>query len=277
MLTLDIHNLAARQLADFDARTPNRMFAESVDMTTAQAYELQDEVARLRERRGEKIVGYKVGCTSAAIQQQLGISEPIFGRLFETGCHPSGVRLSCGDFANAAVEGEFAVLLARHLAGAPLSNEQCLEAIETIFPVIELHHYVLCGARPTCQELIASDGMHAGFVLADRWSTGSGWSTGFSLPAAGEPTEHHIPDELPGLTIVVRSASNGVIVKSSTLSRPVELLRWLAGRLAERGLSLSAGQIVLTSSPMELFPVAPGSHVLVKAESLGETRAEFVE
>src|SRR4029077_19685987 len=117
MLTVDLHNLAQRQLADFDARTPNRMFREAIDLTTAQAYELQDAVARLRERRGEKIIGYKVGCTSAAIQQQLGISEPIFGRLFETGCHASGGQLSCGDYANPAVEGEYAVRLARDLPG----------------------------------------------------------------------------------------------------------------------------------------------------------------
>src|SRR5882724_11687929 len=142
MLTADLQELAARQLADFDARTPNRMFYESVDLTTAQAYELQDEVTRLRERRGEKIIGYKVGCTSAAIQQQLGISEPIFGRLFKTGCHATGVRLSSNDYANPAVEGEYAVRLARDLPGSPLSDQQYGQAVQEIFPVIELHHYV---------------------------------------------------------------------------------------------------------------------------------------
>ena len=47
-------------------------------------------------------------------------------------------------------------------------------------------------------------------------------------------------------------------------------------RLADQGLHLSEGQIVLTGSPMPLFPVAPGSHVIVKAESIGESRAEFI-
>jgi 2-keto-4-pentenoate hydratase len=246
------------------------MFSEPVDLTIAQAYELQSEVARLRERRGEKIIGYKVGCTSAAIQQQLGISEPIFGRLFDTGCHASGVRLSCGDYANPAVEGEYAVRLARDLPGSPLSDQQYEGAIQHIFPVIELHHYVLHGNRPTCRELIVSNGMHAGFVFSE------GWSTGFSLPAGFDVHQHLVTGEVPGLTIVIKSASNGVVAKSLSLSQPIESLRWLAGRLAERGLFLKEGQIVLTGSPMELFPVEPGSHVTVKAEPLGESRAEFI-
>ena len=257
MLTDELHELATRQLADFDARTPNRMFSEPVELTTAQAYELQEEVARLRERRGEKIIGYKVGCTSAAIQRQLGISEPIFGRVFETGRHATGVRLSCGDYANPAVEGEFAVRLARDLPGVPLSDEQYREAIQDIFPVIELHHFVLQSERPSCQELIASNGMHAGFVLAEK-----------QLGV--------MPGGNRGLTIWVKSASGGVIAKSSMKSRPIESLRWLAGRLADQGLHLLEGQIVLTGSPMQLFPVVPGSHVIVKAEFMGENRAEFI-
>jgi 2-keto-4-pentenoate hydratase len=274
MLTLDIHKIAARQLADFDARTPNRAFAEPLDLSIAQAYEIQDEVACLRERRGEKLIGYKVGCTSAAIQQQLGISEPIFGRLFDTGCHATGERLSCGDYAHLAVEGEYAVRLARDLRGSPLSEDDCLEAISDIFPVIELHHYVLHGDHPSCQQLIASNGMHAGIVFPGCRSTG-GWSPGFSRNADVQSTNLAASGP-PALTIVIKSPSDGVLVKTSTLSRPLESLRWLAGCLAQKDLHLARGQIVLTGSPMPLFPVTPGSHVLVKSESLGESRAEFI-
>lgn len=79
---------------------------EPLELTTAQAYELQARIAQLREARGEKRIGYKVGCTSQAIQAQLGVNEPIFGRLFDTTCHPPGVRLSSACYSNLAVEGE---------------------------------------------------------------------------------------------------------------------------------------------------------------------------
>src|SRR5712691_10215721 len=107
--------LARRMLADYDARTPCRLFSEPIDLTTVQAYSLQAEIARLREERGERVIGYKVGCTSRPIQVQLGVKEPIFGRLWGTECHPSGVYLSSARYANLAVEGEMAVRLSKDL------------------------------------------------------------------------------------------------------------------------------------------------------------------
>ena len=139
----DIRLLAVRQLADYDARTPGQLFSQPVHLTIPQAYALQTEVVRLREQRGEKVIGYKVGCTSRVIQSQLGIDQPIFGRLFATECFRSGVRLSYASYANLAIEGELAVRLARDLSSSPPSEQECLEAIDSVFPVIELHHYVL--------------------------------------------------------------------------------------------------------------------------------------
>src|SRR5947209_175427 len=110
-----VQELAQRMLADYDARTPGQLCGEPLDLTTAGAYALQAEIARLRQQRGEKVIGYKVGCTSKRIQVQLGVNEPIFGRLFDTECHPSGVHLSWARYANLAVEGEMAVRLSRDL------------------------------------------------------------------------------------------------------------------------------------------------------------------
>ena len=80
----DLQGLAARMLAEYDSRTPGQLIGEPFDLSTAQAYALQPEIARLREQRGEKVIGYKVGCTSRPIQAQLRFNEPIFGRLFDT-------------------------------------------------------------------------------------------------------------------------------------------------------------------------------------------------
>ena len=65
--------LARQMLADYDARTPGQLFGEPLGLTTVQAYALQAEIARLRQQRGERVIGYKVGCTSPAVQQQLGL------------------------------------------------------------------------------------------------------------------------------------------------------------------------------------------------------------
>ncbi len=63
----ELRRMALRMLVDYNARTPGELFARPVDLTIPQAYELQSEIARLREERGEKIVG----CTSKTIKEAL--------------------------------------------------------------------------------------------------------------------------------------------------------------------------------------------------------------
>jgi 2-keto-4-pentenoate hydratase len=251
-----LQRLALRQLADYDALTPNRMFSQPSDLTTGQAYQLQEEVARLREQRGETIIGYKVGCTSRAIQEQLGIAQPIFGRLFDTGCHDSGAVLSFARYARLAIEGELAVRLGSDLPDPALPVEAYEEAIAEVFPVIELHHFVLCSPRPCCPELIASNGMHAGIVLAEKVDR----YPGRAAAAAS-------------LRIQINEVEVEAVRDSVSMSSLIGLLRWLAERLAGFGLRLTRGQVILTGSPLRLHPVTPGSRIVVKAPPLGQSSA----
>ncbi len=78
-----------------------------------QAYELQNAVAKLRFQRGERLIGYKVGCTSSAIQEQLKITHRVRGFLFDTEQYESGVTLALESFTNLAIEGELAIELSR--------------------------------------------------------------------------------------------------------------------------------------------------------------------
>ena len=252
-----LRELARRMLMDYDARTPNQIFRQPLTLTIDEAYQLQGEVGRLREQRGEKIIGYKVGCISTVIQQQLGISEPIFGRLFDTECHSSGARLSCANYANLAIEGEIAVRLREDVPATLRTDEDYLNCIDEMFPVVELHHYVLHSPEPSCQELIASNGMHAGFVVAESATRMRGTIN-------------------PGLTVSISNGAVDSVDEASAVARPIESLRWLASRFATIGIRLSRGQVILTGSPLQLFPVKPGMRVVVEAESIGTSSAEFV-
>jgi len=257
-MVTQFQELARWMLADFDARTPGRCAREPVKLTVAEAYDLQSEIARLREERGEKIIGYKVGCTSKAIQAQLGVTEPIFGRLFASECHPSGVHLSTARFANLAIEGEIAVRLGNDLSGSSVSEEACREALVEVFPVIELHHYVLPAAWPRAQWLIASGGMHAGFVRAETDVRSS--------------TVAHCAK---GLSVRVNDVTVGSVEDAALLISPIKSLSWLAARLAQFGLQLRKGQVILTGSPLHLFPVNSGDRIVVQAPPLGASSVEI--
>jgi 2-keto-4-pentenoate hydratase len=256
-MIVEIQELARRMLADHDAWTPNQVFAEPVAVTPEQAYALQAEVARLRERRGERVIGYKVGCTSPAVQRQLGICEPIFARIFDTGCFPSGVRLPYRRFANLAVEGELAVRLGQDVPASCVAGDECRAAVTSAFPVIELHHYVLRSPRPSLAELIASGGMHAGFVLAEHEA-----EIGLREP---ESASVWIDDERVGM-----------VAGAEVAEQAVRSVRWLADRLAGQGLTLRRGQVVLTGSLLPLYTPRPGGRVVAALPPFGRSSAEIV-
>jgi len=161
---MNLEKLAERQLADFDARQPGMMFAEGITLTVEEAYSLQSAIAQLRVQRGEKIIGYKVGCTSTTIQSQLGIDHCISGRLYDTESHSSGATIQRSHYDYLAIEGELAVELSREPQQGDFIKGQIPACISRVFPVIELHHFVIRGERPSAGELIANNAIHGGVV-----------------------------------------------------------------------------------------------------------------
>ena len=253
---LDIAKLADRQLSDYDARRPGIMFAEGISLSEEQAYELQSEVCRLRELRGETVVGYKIGCTSSVIQQQLGIDHPVFGRLFSTERHGSGVELSIHQFAALAVEGELAIRLSKDVPRDCGDRDRLLGCVGSVFPVIELHNHVLRAANRGAAELVANNALHAGFVVPNL---------DLSLPSSD------------GLSL--RIALNGDTVAEVACFRwqdtVVQAIADLSSLLASHGLSLRADHVVLTGSLAELIPIPNGTRVEVRAIEHGSVTATF--
>ncbi len=229
--------IARRQLADYDAHRPGRIFENAAfTLTVAEAFEVQRQVAALRAARGEVVAGYKIGCISAAVQRQLGLEQPAFGRLFATELHRSGAALDAAAFDGLAIEGEFAVRIAGDLS------------IASVFPVIELHNNVFRGAVRTPQELIANNALHAGVVLP---------SLEIPCPDPAEPVHWTISVFCNGE--LLGAAKGGAIPGG-----PFASLAKVAEHLASVGDALEPGQIVLTGSPLPLYPVRSGDHIVVR-------------
>src|SRR6266851_1301179 len=97
-------------------RTPLQPLAgEAAPQTEAEGYRIQEAVRDLLTADFGALMGYKIGCTSAVMQEYLGIPHPCGGSVFAKGVHPSGVTLNAKDFVRVGVECEIAVRLARDL------------------------------------------------------------------------------------------------------------------------------------------------------------------
>ncbi|MCP5114559.1 MAG: hypothetical protein GY953_27340 [bacterium] len=238
--------MGRRQLADYDARCPGRIFESGSEfLTLDEAYRLQLEVVRLRRERGERVAGYKIGCVSEPVRRQMGIVHPVFGHVFAGEIHPSGAALDSSRFDHLHIEGEFALRLARNFDPAAARIE---EFVAAVFPVIELHNYVIRGGEPSAAELVANNAVHAGIVIGNQPSLQS--------------------DFLARGISVWRNREELGAAKVDVLAT----LRALADRLAAYGIELIKDDIVLTGSPLPLYGAAPGDEFEVQAETLGTVK-----
>ena len=235
--------------------------ADTIPQDEEEGYRVQRAVHDLLLPQTGAMVGYKIGCTSAVMQEYLDIPHPCGGGVFEKGIHDSGVSLQAGDYVRVGVECEIAVRLARNLSPgeAPFTAEWMMEAIEAYHPAIEIvdDRYVkweTMGA-PT---LVADDFFAAGCVL-------------------GKPvTRFDAPDLLH---VAGRAVINGKEVGRGTgadvLGHPHNALAWLANHLAAEGKGLHAGQIVLTGSLVKTVWLKAGDDVVMELEGLGQVAAKF--
>jgi 2-keto-4-pentenoate hydratase len=243
------------------SRTPLQSLADIAPRNEAEGYQIQDTVHDLLAADFGARVGYKIGCTSAVMQQYLNIPHPCGGGVFAGGVHPGGASLRAGDFVRVGVECEIAVRLARDLeaSGAPFSAEAVAQAIDAYLPAIEIvddryADWQSLGA-PT---LVADDFFAAGCVLGE------------AVPRS------KVPDLL---NVVGRALINGAEVSRGTgadvLGHPHHALAWLADHLAARGKGLRAGEIVLTGSLVKTLWLRSDDSVMMDLSGLGSVAVSF--
>jgi len=164
----EIHIYAKKILEDYDAKNPGTIFKDYINISNADAFLIQLAVSKLREKRGEEIVGYKIGCVSKKTQKKMGFTEPACGSIWKNELHSNGVSLSKKNYSNPAMEAEFGIILNRDIKPEFVTYDYILNSIEAIFPLIEIHNLIFHGKPPHGAELLANNAIHAGMVLGPQ-------------------------------------------------------------------------------------------------------------
>ena len=112
--------------------------ARHPDLDPASAYAVQEEYAALRARGGARLVGRKIGCTSAAIQNLFGIDTPDYGQLFDDMLVPDGGEIDTSELIAPMVEPELTLLLGKDLQGPDLTPADVLDATVSVAPSLEV-------------------------------------------------------------------------------------------------------------------------------------------
>jgi len=256
---MDLDLEARGILRDFDslgtfqfAQQQNQQQHGGAPRSLDEAYALQRRFAALRVARGEKTIGFKVGCTGPKIRAALGIQESVHGFLWEGEQRASGAALRASQFRRLGIEGELALWL--------LSTEGPVDQwLVEYEPVVELHHFAFDGPPggvvSRAFELIARNAIHAGVVHAGGRSKRCRLS--------------EVPLDAPiTVTIDGRVVEQPVLrdLELAGLRGPVATVTWLVERLRREGNGeeLRAGDLVLAATPGSLIPLDAGSRLSVE-------------
>ena len=251
---LDI--FANKILEDYDFKNPGVIFKEKKIITNEDALLIQSNVARLREKRGEKVIGYKIGCVSKDTQKKMGFNQPACGYLWKSELYASGVELNKKDYTNPAMEAEFGVILNRDIKPDLASFDYILQSIEGIYPLIEIHNLVFYGNEPYGAELLANNAIHAGVILGSETK----------LPSDKTETDLKLIYDKE----VIDIWTNKIWPNDMLLE-----IEWLIKEQARKNNYLKKGDLILTGAYGFPVPINEKKLVEVTSSAFGDVTASF--
>ena len=255
-----------KELGDelFDALRAQRMIAplteREPDITIDDAYHVSLRMVERRVADGEKIIGKKIGVTSKAVQNMLNVHQPDFGYLTDRMVYGNGDEMPISEqLIQARAEGEIAFILKKDLSGPGVTNADVLAATEAVMPCFEIVDSRIRDWQIKIQDTVADNASCGLFVLGDN---------------AVDPRKV----DLATVGMVVEK--NGSIISTgagaAALGSPVNCVAWLANTLGRFGISLKAGEVILSGSLVPLEPVVPGDFMRVEIGGIGSASVRFV-
>ncbi len=226
--------------------------------TIEDSYAVQRIWRTRREEAGARLVGRKIGLTSKAMQFATGITEPDYGVIFADQAFRSGDTVEHAQWSNVRVEVELAFVLRAPLEGEGLTVEQVLDATEVVVPALEIldSHIELEGRTivDTISDNAALGAIVVGDVEVGPHDRNLAWIGAHCL-VNGE--------------IIETGVSGGV------LGHPANGVAWLAGKLAQHGDRLEAGELILAGSFTRPVWVRPGDIVTAHFQDMGSVEVTF--
>jgi 2-keto-4-pentenoate hydratase len=238
------------------AITPITERYSELDITDA--YQIQLDIMRKKIAEGRSVIGKKVGLTSVAMQQMLGVNEPDYGHLLNDMKVDDGATLNMQDFLSPKIEAEIGFVLKEDLQGPNVTFLDVLMATEYITPTLEIIDSRIADWKIGLIDTVADNGSSAKVVVGNKQSQIDGIdlrSLGMVLFKNGE---------------MVATGSG-----AAALGHPAQAIAWLANKLHEFDISLKAGELILPGALSGAISVSEGDTVSASFGPLGSVTVTF--
>ncbi len=261
-MTLDASQQAAATAlreAEADRKPIDPIIERWPELDVDDAYAIQRHNIQRRVDAGAIVRGHKVGLSSRAMQEMMGVREPDYGHLLDDMFVFEGSDVAVAELIQPRVEIEVAFVLGDALPAKGCNVADVIRATEFILPAIEIIDSRIADWKIGIVDTIADNASSARVVLGGNPTR----LTDVDVRAIDAALLHN------GST--VEEGSSGAV-----LGNPVTAVAWLADTVGRFGVSLEAGQVVLPGSCTRAVPVAPGDVVRADFDGLGPVEVRFV-
>jgi len=228
-------------------------------ITIEDAYAIQQRMMARRLQAGERVVGKKIGVTSAAVMNMLGVYQPDFGWLTDAMVYNEGEAIAASTLIQPKAEGEIAFVLKKTLKGPGVTAADVLAATEGVMACFEIVDSRIQDWKIKIQDTVADNASCGVFVLGDRLVD---------------------PRDVDLVTCGMVLEKNGEIVATgagaAALGHPANAVAWLANTLGAHGIALEAGEVVLSGSLAIMVPVVAGDTLRVTIGGIGGCSVRFI-
>lgn len=231
-------------------------------ITIEDAYRVSRRMLSRRLAEGERVIGKKIGVTSKPVQRMLDVHQPDFGFLTDRMRFDDGGEIPIGrELIQPRAEGELAFVLGRSLSGPGVTEADVLLATEAVHPCFEIVDSRIRDWKIRIEDTVA-DNASSGLFALGKDGVSPRRAGGLDLVTCGMVVE-----------------KNGEIISTgagaAALGSPVYCVAWLANTLGAFGVSLEAGEVVLSGSLVPLEPVRPGDRMRLRVGGIGGAEVVF--
>ena len=227
-------------------------------ITIDHAYRIQQHMVGRRLAQGDKVVGKKIGVTSKAVQQMLGVPQPDFGYLLSSMIADQVSSVSFDSLIQPKAEAEIAFVLKRDLCGPHVTNADVLAATEGVMACFEIVDSRIDNWKIRIEDTVADNASRGVFVLGSQLI---------------DPRK--IDLQLCGMVL----EQNGELVATgagaAALGSPVNAVAWLANALGRYNIPLKAGEVILSGSLAAMIPVKRGDRFRTQIGGIGDCSVRF--
>lgn len=247
-----------RELVDYllsaerEKREVEKITSRYLDLPIEVAYEIQQQLIERKEQAGERCIGLKLGLTSRAKQQMMGVHEAIYGYLTDGMLALEWEPLAYSRFIHPKAEPEIAFMMGEDLQGTNVTAEDVLRATKYVAPAIEIIDSRYENFRFTLPDVVADNCSSSAFVVGSKWVS----PRDFDLALTGV---------IMSKNGIVQTTGSGAAV----LGHPAASMAWAVNKLGEKGLGLKKGHIVLSGAITEAIAFEPGDVIQVTVDGMG--------